>query len=44
MNLGQLALLIRGRFLVDAQSFTKVQGLPIHLDELEAEMLKVIEG
>jgi 2-oxoglutarate ferredoxin oxidoreductase subunit alpha len=44
MNLGQLALLIRGRFLVDAQSFTKVQGLPIHLDELEAEMLKVIDG
>ena len=44
MNLGQLALLIRGRFLVDAQSFTKVQGLPIFADELEAEMLKVIDG
>jgi len=32
------------RFLVDARSFTKVQGLPIHLDELEAEMMKVIDG
>jgi 2-oxoglutarate ferredoxin oxidoreductase subunit alpha len=41
VNMGQLALLIRGRFLVDAVSFTKVQGLPIHLDELEAEMLRV---
>ena len=44
MNLGQLAMLIRGRFLVDAQSFTKVQGQPIFADELEAEILKVIEG
>ncbi len=42
MNMGQLALLIRGRFLVDARSFTKVQGQPIFADELEAEILKVI--
>ncbi|HEX6330661.1 MAG TPA: 2-oxoacid:acceptor oxidoreductase subunit alpha [Actinomycetota bacterium] len=43
INLGQLALLIRGRYLVDARSFTKVQGLPLHLDELEAEILKVMD-
>jgi 2-oxoglutarate ferredoxin oxidoreductase subunit alpha len=43
VNMGQLALLIRGRFLVDARSFTKVQGLPLHLDELEAEMLRVMD-
>ena len=42
-NLGQLALLIRGRYLVDARSYTQVQGVPIHLDELEAEMLKVMD-
>jgi 2-oxoglutarate ferredoxin oxidoreductase subunit alpha len=42
-NLGQLALLVRGRYLVDARSYTQVQGLPIHLDELEAEMLKVMD-
>ncbi len=42
MNMGQLAMLIRARFLVDAKSFTKVQGLPIFLDELEAEILKVL--
>jgi 2-oxoglutarate ferredoxin oxidoreductase subunit alpha len=40
-NLGQLALLVRGRYLVDARSYAQVQGLPIHLDELEAEMLRV---
>jgi 2-oxoglutarate ferredoxin oxidoreductase subunit alpha len=43
-NLGQLALLVRGRYLVDARSYNQVQGLPIHLDELEAEMLKVMDG
>lgn len=43
INLGQLALLIRGRYLMDARSFTKVQGLPLHLDELEAEILKVMD-
>jgi 2-oxoglutarate ferredoxin oxidoreductase subunit alpha len=41
VNLGQLSLLIRGRYLVDARSFSKVQGLPLHLDELEAEILRV---
>jgi 2-oxoglutarate ferredoxin oxidoreductase subunit alpha len=42
MNSGQLALLIRGRFLVDAQSYTKVQGLPIFAEDLEHEILKVM--
>jgi 2-oxoglutarate ferredoxin oxidoreductase subunit alpha len=40
MNLGQLALLIRGRFLVDADSFTKVQGQPILTHEIEEEILR----
>ena len=38
MNLGQLAMLIRARFLVDARSFTKVQGLPIFAEDLEEEI------
>ncbi|MGH2590975.1 MAG: 2-oxoacid:acceptor oxidoreductase subunit alpha [Actinomycetota bacterium] len=42
-NLGQLALLVRGRFLVDARSFTKVQGQPIFAEELEGEILKVMD-
>ncbi|HVH54356.1 MAG TPA: 2-oxoacid:acceptor oxidoreductase subunit alpha [Actinomycetota bacterium] len=42
MNSGQLALLIRGRFLVDATSYSKVQGLPIFVEDLEQEILKVM--
>ena len=44
MNTGQLALLIRGRFLVDAISYSKVQGLPIFVEELEQEILNVVAG
>ncbi len=43
MNLGQLALLIRARFLVDAVSFAKVQGLPIFAEDLEEEILRVLD-
>ncbi len=43
MNLGQLAMLIRARFLVDAISFTKVQGLPIFAEDLEQEILRVLD-
>ena len=34
MNMGQLALLLRGRYLVDVQSFTQVRGLPFTTIEL----------
>ncbi len=43
MNLGQLAMLIRARFLVDATSFTKVQGLPIFAEDLEQEIRRVLD-
>jgi 2-oxoglutarate ferredoxin oxidoreductase subunit alpha len=39
MNLGQLATLVRARYLVDAISVTQVRGLPFKADEL-AEMLQ----
>jgi 2-oxoglutarate ferredoxin oxidoreductase subunit alpha len=35
MNLGQLALLIRGRYLVDAESLAKVQGQPLLAQDIE---------
>ncbi|MGZ4132521.1 MAG: 2-oxoacid:acceptor oxidoreductase subunit alpha, partial [Actinomycetota bacterium] len=35
LNTGQLSMLIRAAYLVDAVSFSKVQGLPIWADELE---------
>jgi 2-oxoglutarate/2-oxoacid ferredoxin oxidoreductase subunit alpha len=34
LNLGQLALLLRARFLVDAVSYTKVKGKPFKVAEL----------
>jgi len=34
MNLGQLALILRGKYLVDVQSVTKVQGLAFLADEI----------
>ena len=44
LNLGQLAMLIRSEHLVDAQSFSKVQGQPIFAEELEDEILRVMDG
>jgi 2-oxoglutarate ferredoxin oxidoreductase subunit alpha len=41
MNLGQLATLIRAKYLVDAISVTQVRGLPFKADEL-AEMLRTV--
>ena len=35
MNLGQLAMLLRAEFLVDAVSYTKVRGRPLTARELE---------
>jgi 2-oxoglutarate/2-oxoacid ferredoxin oxidoreductase subunit alpha len=35
LNLGQLSRLVRGEFLVDARSLSKVQGLPFTAHEIE---------
>jgi 2-oxoglutarate/2-oxoacid ferredoxin oxidoreductase subunit alpha len=43
MNLGQLAMLIRARFLVDARTFSKVQGIPISAEDLEQEIVSVLD-
>ncbi|RCV52872.1 2-oxoacid:acceptor oxidoreductase subunit alpha [Marinitenerispora sediminis] len=43
INLGQLALLLRGRFLVDVISYTKVRGLPFKAEELAAVLQEVID-
>ncbi|MEY8040359.1 2-oxoacid:acceptor oxidoreductase subunit alpha [Saccharopolyspora cebuensis] len=44
MNLGQLAMLLRARYLVDAQSYTKVAGLPFRAEELENVLTDVVQG
>ena len=44
MNLGQLALLLRGRYLVDVQSVTKVAGMAFRADELEEVIAAALDG
>ncbi|CAM3645182.1 2-oxoacid:acceptor oxidoreductase subunit alpha [Kibdelosporangium persicum] len=44
MNLGQLAMLIRAKFLVDAISYTKVAGLPFKAEELQGVFTDVVKG
>jgi 2-oxoglutarate ferredoxin oxidoreductase subunit alpha len=34
LNMGQLALLLRGKFLVDVASFTQLRGLPFRTEDL----------
>jgi 2-oxoglutarate/2-oxoacid ferredoxin oxidoreductase subunit alpha len=43
MNMGQLRLLLRARYLVDAQGYNRVTGLPFTSGELEQAILAEIE-
>jgi 2-oxoglutarate ferredoxin oxidoreductase subunit alpha len=40
MNTGQLSQLLRARYLVDVESFTKVQGQPLFASEIEQEIIE----
>jgi 2-oxoglutarate ferredoxin oxidoreductase subunit alpha len=44
MNLGQLALLLRGEFLVDAVSYTRVRGRPLTAAELQEAITAMAEA
>ncbi|PVZ10135.1 2-oxoacid:acceptor oxidoreductase subunit alpha [Actinomycetospora cinnamomea] len=44
MNLGQLAMLLRARYLVDAHSYTKVAGLPFQAEELAGVLTDAVKG
>ena len=44
MNLGQLALLLRAKYLVDVQSHTQVSGMPFRSAELAAVIQDAIDG
>ena len=41
MNLGQLALLLRGRYLVDILSYNRVRGLPFASAEIADAIARV---
>jgi len=44
LNLGQLRLLIRGRYLVDAVGLNKVQGRPFHVSEVVAKITELLDA
>jgi 2-oxoglutarate/2-oxoacid ferredoxin oxidoreductase subunit alpha len=44
MNLGQLALLLRGKYLVDIQSVSKVHGMAFLADEVEGIIDAALDG
>jgi len=44
INLGQLSRILRADFLVDAQSLTKMQGVPFRIIEIEAAITAILGG
>ncbi|MGW0082639.1 2-oxoacid:acceptor oxidoreductase subunit alpha [Streptomyces sp. NPDC003393] len=44
MNLGQLATLIRAKYLVDAHSYNQVNGMPFKAEQLAAALKETIDG
>jgi 2-oxoglutarate ferredoxin oxidoreductase subunit alpha len=42
LNLGQLSLLIRGHYLVDAKGMAKVQGKPFKVSEIREQILELL--
>ncbi|MGW4435735.1 2-oxoacid:acceptor oxidoreductase subunit alpha [Streptomyces sp. NPDC004596] len=43
MNLGQLATLVRAKYLVDARSFNQVNGMPFKAEQLAAALKEAID-
>ncbi|MGB5036589.1 MAG: 2-oxoacid:acceptor oxidoreductase subunit alpha [Blastocatellia bacterium] len=44
MNLGQLAMMLRAKYLVNAIPFSKVQGRPFKISEITARVDQLLEG
>ncbi len=44
MNLGQFALVLRAKYLVDVQSYSRVRGLPLSSTELAKDLLARIDA
>ena len=43
MNLGQLAMVLRAKYLVPVESYSRVRGLPISLSELARDLTGIID-
>jgi 2-oxoglutarate ferredoxin oxidoreductase subunit alpha len=44
LNMGQLVKLIRARYLIAADSYAKIEGLPFKIEELETRIRKMLES
>ncbi|MGW5734183.1 MULTISPECIES: 2-oxoacid:acceptor oxidoreductase subunit alpha [Streptomyces] len=44
MNLGQLATLVRAKYLVDARSFTQVNGMPFQAEQLATALQEALHA
>src|ERR1700675_330639 len=42
MNLGQLSMILRAKYLVDAQGYNKIQGQPFKQSEIEAKIEEIL--
>ena len=43
VNLGQLLLLVRARYLIDAVGYDRVRGKPFRIAEIEAEAIRLLD-
>jgi 2-oxoglutarate ferredoxin oxidoreductase subunit alpha len=43
MNMGQLSIVLRGRYLVDVVGLNKIQGKPFRQDEIEAKIEELLQ-
>lgn len=43
MNLGQLATLIRAKYLIDAHSYNQVNGMPFKAEQLATALKEAID-
>jgi 2-oxoglutarate ferredoxin oxidoreductase subunit alpha len=44
MNMGQLSMVLRAKYLVDAQGFNKIQGKPFKQSEIEQKIEEILES
>jgi len=44
LNLGQLSVLLRSRYLVPCTGLNKIQGLPFHAEEIEKKIDELLKG
>ena len=42
MNMGQIVMVLRAKYLVDAEGYNKIQGQPFKQAELEAKIEEVL--